>query len=484
MLQVTKADVTRCGGFLSALADRSVDYVWQNHRHNIKWQPAPVPERLVVHKAPHLDDYFGEFLFRAALPPNQRLAEFLEMAVYAKDDSTATMLWPRAAVFGIGQGLPCAAAAAFLFDEHIHTGGRTADSCAHVVANQCFSSLSPSVVRVLEEVGQIDRAGGAHPLHLNNLLKTVHQVNFSFGITDDGRDKGGKLTDDWKRAVVSAIVAAAVYCLDHSISLTNQDSVKSALDDIFQAFEASPPFVMTEAHRSKLNRIRGIAFNVAGILKNARLNIGGSDEPQLLVFPFLAVAAEKTWGKQITAFLMTHFLESELQKDLNFESVDALIKECLADPKRPKPKHTSHCSISAQVVHDRQFFGKRQVQNGNTIDAKHPSRLWIIGCRHTNAIIQPHKALIRYLQTDNWGIGLVFLENTKECTKTLFRGQQVPDDYWNRLVERIQSIEPGVWYQPVTSAPFLLNGNAAHQYVRLSKLTPTHLARLCKTVPQ
>ena len=481
MLQVTRTDLTRCGGFLAALADRAAQYVWETHHDRVKWLPDPVPQRLIVHKAPHLDDYVGEFLFRAAMPPPHRQVEYFEMALMARDDSSATMLWPDAAVFGIGNDLPCGASAGYLFDEHVKHGPRTFPSCAHVVARCCFDVLPSSLSRVLEEVGEIDRAGGAHPLHLNNLLKTVHQVHFSYGQTAEGQTRKGKLSDEWKRALVNALVTAVVYCLDHNINFIDSGKAKAVLDKLFRAFVDHPPFEFTDRYERSLKNLRSNVGNIASILKTARVPIEGSDEPQFLVLPFLAVAAAEAWGDTVSTFLMTHFIESEILKNVDFDRVSELVGKCLADPRKPRPCHTAHCSVTAHVVHECRFHGKVK-RNGRMIDAQFPSLLWIVGCRHNNGIIQPHKALAKFVSLNNWGVGLLFMENTKECNKVIFRGQHVPDAYWNRLVTKIEQAEPGLWMRPSEASMFLLNGNPAHQYVPLSKLTPTHLARLCRTV--
>ena len=104
MLKIQKSDSERCGGILSALSDNSAEYLWdQISRHTChKQQLDSPPGRTVLHKDPHLDDYLGELLFRAAMPSDSRPLDFLEMAIYAENDSNARMFWKESAVFGMG----------------------------------------------------------------------------------------------------------------------------------------------------------------------------------------------------------------------------------------------------------------------------------------------------------------------------------------------------------------------------------------------
>ena len=454
MLKIQKSDSERCGGILSALSDNSAEYLWdQISRHKChKQQLDSPPGRTVLHKDPHLDDYLGELLFRAAMPSDSRPIDFLEMAIYAENDSNARMFWEESAVFGMGSGLPCAGYAKLLFDEHIHTGGRTADSCAHLVAEQCYTKLPASLLCILSEIGRIDSQGGAHPLHLNNLLKTVHQVRF---ISHSTENRSDLLPDIWKRGIVNALITAVLFCLNENIKIRDSDQVKEALEKQLKFLETDPPFEISQHHNEALHRLRSTAYNLQGIMK-------GNDD--FLVLPFLAVAASKAWGDEVAAFLMTPFIEAEILGQINFKLVKSLAEDSYKDRNEA---HTSSCSVEVLVVDDCNLRSRK---------------LWIISCRHTNDVVQPHKALLNFLNTRNGGIGLVFLDNidANGKTKVLFKGQGVPDDYWKDIVHKIQSEEPKFWYQPSETASFLLNGNATHRYIPLSSLTLNNLKSFCE----
>jgi len=196
----------------------------------------------------------------------------------------------------------------------------------------------------------------------------------------------------------------------------------------------------------------------------------------------MAVAAQEAWGSELAYFLMVHFWESEVLKNLHFEKVTGLLTKCFEDRQQTRVVYSHDCSMGGLILRDKSFKGKKFLRQGGAVDAKYPSSLWILSCRHNNFVLQPNKAMGSFIRKENFGIGLVFCENTKEATKVLFKGSYLPETFWDALVSRIQRAEPDLWYRPQPTAPFIVNGNAAHQYMELSALTPARLARLCREI--
>lgn len=481
MIRVTSEDMVRHGGFLSALSDASVEYMRSQLGPSVKWTPSMLPERLVVHKAPHLDDYFAEMLFRAALDRGDRPSEFLEMALYSEDDSTAATHWPTAAVFGIGADKPSGKRAQILFDEHQHGGGRTDESCAHLVAKRCFGGLPDSCRRLLGEIGAIDSAGGAHPLHLNNLLKTCHVAQYEVGKAVSGQARATSLTDSWKRAVVNAAIASVAFCLDQGFDFTEAGRVRSCIKRMLTRFGASIPTTGDPVRAKSFERLRSIASDTSALEKRARVTVEGREEAQLLVAPFIAVAAEVAWGPEIAYFVMAHLWEPEVERNVHFARVTAMVERAFADPHSPRSVTESQCDVTGIVLKGCTFRGYRRV-NDRELAARFPSPIWICACQHTNQVLQPNKALMHFLNEKNWGVGIVLSRNTKEGSMAMFRGRALSEQYWDAIIGELNRIEPGLWYRPQPTAPFVVNGNAAHQYVQRSALTPTHLASLCRRV--
>lgn len=485
MLNVTRKDISECGGFLSAITQVSSEYLHTLLSPYNSWRPEDPPDRLIVHKDPHLDDYMAEMFFRASMDSVARRREFFEEALYAKNDSTAQVLWPSAAVFGIGSGLPCERYAQYLFDEHLSTGGRTNDSCAGLVVEKCFQDPPSSITQILREVGYIDSRGGAHELHLNNLLKTCHSVQYLLGINPSGKTAGrmmsGQLADHWKRAVVNALVVAVIYCIENKIDITDPAKNKGLMSSLFASFIASCPYKNLDDYEKALQTLRSSVSNTKDILLRARFRVDGQEYPQLLVAPFMAVAARAVWGEEITKFLMLHFWESEVLKNIHFHTLSAMLDRCFAD-RNPKLIYGRNSSMGAVVLSQRRFIGKLPAHGGVERTAPRPTDLWILSCRHNNFTLQPNKAMQSYVREKNCGIGLVFCENTKNSTKVLFKARHLPDTYWNEIVSRIMDREPELWYRPQPTAQFIINGNPAHQYRDLSSLSLRGLARICMEV--
>ena len=480
LLSISEADCQRCGGFLAALTDVSTSVFHEILKRRVKWKPVDTPDRLIVHKAPHLDEYVAEMLFRAVLDEPDRRREFLETALHAEDDSSARVHWPTAAVFGIGADKPAGLYAQYLFDEHVKGGGRVEDACTQIVAERCFSSLPDSLQRIVDEVSAIDSRGGAHELHLNNLLKTSHLVQFHLGTNADGKRRSGKLPDAWKRAVVNGLLAAVAYCLVKGIDITDVALTREAVRASFGRFTAESPYKDQPGFAPSVQRLQNALDNSKALAGSARVNINGQDLPQLLLAPFMAAAASATWGEELAHFLMVHFWESEILKNISFRRIQALFEESFADTNRPRTIYTRDCSAGGFVIRNKAFKGKRRLRNGTEQEAKYPSPLWVVACRYNNFVLQPNKAMARFLSDNNFGVGILFLENTKETNKVIFRGRHVPDSFWDELVRRLQELEPNVWVRPQPTADFVLNGNASHRYVELSALTPGGIANICR----
>jgi len=418
----------------------------------------------------------GELLFRVALKSENRRREFMEFTVHADDDSAARVLWANAAVFGIGSTVTCGQYAEYLFDEHKTGGGRTESSCAKLVADQCFRSLPVSIKRVLAEIDVIDSQGGAHPLHLNNLLKTCHYLQFYLGQGPKGRSQSDSMTPEWKRAVVSALVTAVIYCLENGDPFTNGASVQALVREFFNRYEKVCPYSARENFATLFGKLKSNVGNLNGFPKDS-----GGNYTQLLLVPFLANAAAIAWGKNVAYFLMVPLFETAILGGLDYNRSLALVAKAFANKNQPETIYTRDCSMGGIVLQRIRYRGQVKVR-GEFQEASWESPIWIISCRHNNFIVQPNKAMFTYLNTENSGVGLILIENTKDSTKALFKGIGFPQIHWLNIIAALQEREPDLWYKANDSVTFINNGNQSHRYRDLSALTPAKLARLCQSV--
>ncbi len=474
MLRVTNHDVDRTGGLLAAISDVSATALRElaeAHTRQLEADRVSNIARLIVHKAPHLDEYLAELLFRSALPTNVR-TEFLEAVVYSTEDRLAEDLWPSAAVFGIGHNIAAGSRALFLFDEHVPQGETRLDpSCTELVVKLCFTSLPPALDTIVAEVNQIDSRGGADSLHLNNLLKTAHLTLYELGMAGSVR-RTTKLTAAWKRAVVSALVTSVVLAIrSNDLDRVREQGAKRARRQL-DRFATSTTY-RTHAH-------------FEAVVQKLRSGIG-KPSGQILTLPILASAAEEVWGEEMAFFLTSHLWESEILKDIHFRQVRELLDaHCIASDvgnrrlRVPSRIDLPDFAVLVLPVKGRRFKSVsvgQQNRPGSIL-----RDLVIISCRHGSIPLQPNKAIGQFLSELHDGVGVMLIHNTAESNKVIFRGRGLRREYWSALVEEIQRREAGLWMTPAPTADFVINGNQAHREHPLSALTPSRLADICERV--
>ncbi len=112
--------------------------------------------------------------------------------------------------------------------------------------------------------------------------------------------------------------------------------------------------------------------------------------------------------------------------------------------------------------------------------------LWVINIAPGLGVLRAHQAGTNFINNKNNEFGLVLIEDGYVATKTIFRGQAFSAIAWRELVARLQSAEPGCWYDPsqdqARPAFFISNGNRAHQYVRRSALDLEALSDMAASV--
>ena len=206
--------------------------------------------------------------------------------------------------------------------------------------------------------------------------------------------------------------------------------------------------------------------------------------PQLLILSRICYACYSAWGDNLTNMLMMHFWETEFQKQINFLSLtDELAKIPLS--RSSVDKRTSVGVIRREVLQDIQIteevFDKLTHQK-KVINRRVP--LWVLNIVPKGDVFAANQPVLYYINKHNHGCGIVLLEDAILGTKALFRANSIPNDKWAKLVNAIKAIEPDCWYDPSTDpnrpAPFINNGNKAHQYVQRSALDLHSLCDLAK----
>jgi len=502
MIQITNTDIKNNGGLLSALHFKCSNYLSNILRQISLTGIEKYLRHHIVHTDPHLDEYFAELLFHSALPNQISRVEFLEESLYsATNDFGAKLLWPNSIVFGIGSTVSYGVQPLLLFDEHLVGKGKTLPSCSEVVLDYLESegklTIPKSIKTVLKEVSIIDEFGNAHPQHLGNLIKTLHNVRFLFnkGATqkDDVRDF---LSHSWKRTIINIGMTSVIYALENNIDIVGDpSSKKEALKNSLDHYVKNTPHKTHPRFEEARQTISSNYGNQNGVFNDAVLKGAGgkvlqdsfgNSIPQLLLLSRICFSSYYTWGEDITNLLMMHFWEVEFQKQINFLSVKEELEKVLLN-KNNADIRTSVGVIRVQILP--QIEIQKSIQNYQTkqqriIKLRKP--LIVLNLVPRGDVFNAHSPALNYLNSNNDGCGIIFLEDPFLGTKTLFRANNFPNDKWAKLINLIKSIEPNCWYDPSTDptrpAPFINNGNKAHQYVQRSGLDLHSLCELIKNI--
>lgn len=500
MINITKTDIDDYGGLLAALSYKSVDYI--KSIISVSKPFGKIEKSLVrniVHTNPHLDEYFAELMFRSSLSRNKKNIEFIEQSIFSKEnDLGCKQLWPQASVFGIGRDVSPDVAPLFLFDEHI-VSGKMASSCSELVIKYLEYNnevtISDSLKKILNEINIIDEYGNAHPQHLGNIIKTIHEVKFLFSKgqskKDDVRDF---LSCIWKKALINACIVAVIYCLENNIDLISDPASKK---DYLQ--KSLNEYVDRSLHRSHPNfedarqKIASNYGNQQGVFDEAVLRKAGKELitdntgnsiPQLLILSRICFACYNCWGEKITHMIMPHFWETEFQNQINFETLYKEMDKIFANNKSVD-QMTQLGIIRREILFDITLDIKKEIFDQHTHqkrDIWKKSHLWVINIRPNGNVFNAHKAALNYINKNNNGLGIVLTEDTYIGSKTLFRGKSVPVENWKKIISLIKSIEPECWYDPSRDpnqpAQFIINGGKARQYVLLSGMDISALCML------
>jgi hypothetical protein len=503
MIQITTHDLKNKGGLLATLAVKSAEYVRSITPSSAAVDASTLTNlirRHIVHTDPHIDEYFAELIFRACVSSSDS-TDFIEESLFSPDsDFGAQQLWPEAVVFGIGSTVSYGVRPIFLFDEHVTGKGKTCSSCSEVVAEELRSwgsiELPRSVQTVLNEVNVLDEYGKAHPQSLWNITKTLHQVRFLFSKgaspKDDVRDS---LSAIWKRAVVDCCLVSVIYALENGVDLVGDPKAKK--DALQRSLEHYAKHSFHRGHpkfEEALQQIGSDYGNQKGTFDQAFLrgaqsklivDNSGTAVPQLLLLSRVCFASLTCWGDDITNAVMMHLWETEFQRQINFLTVwDEL--EIALQTRGNSERRTSvgvirfgrlpSIEIQKQVV-DKSTHQKKLI--------KGRAPLWILNLSPAADFFSAHKAALNYMNQNNDGCGVVLIDNSYSGTKVLLKGGAISDERWGLLINKLKTLEPACWYDASTDpdrpAPFLNNGNKAHQYVPRSGLDFDALCDLART---
>jgi len=513
MISISPEYISKSGGLLPALLFKSADYVQSLlPKSDIKFMThqSTGVERIITHFAPHIDEYFAMLLFRACEEATRRLPLQEEVLYLARNDSRAKQLWPTSVLFGLGGGHSGGATPKLLFDEHRLEGQpRTYSSCSHMVScimlKEGPASLPPSVSQAFVEVDHIDANGNAHPLNLNNLIKSLHETEFIFSrgnsSLDDIKDT---LPNNWKESIIAATITAVIFANENSKYINDDAVLKQAVEESLEHYRKCSMLRdevrFAEAYQTIRNNV--LNFNVLfrdAVLKRADgkgnvvpIRRNSVLVPQVMLLPKLVLACRECWGPEVGQIIMYHFWEAEVFKQLSYIKMFSTLQTTIKDDQEDlnvatqvgRLQFRKFDKIVEEVVHT-------NTKTKQTSKVKRP--LWVISLAAAPDTVTPNRATLSFINKANTGFGIFMVQNVQQNTRAIFKGAQFPYSRWKRIVDRIMEREgntdnkklPGCWHITKNEngqyAGFLLNGNKAHQYVPRSAIDIDTLAEVIRT---
>ncbi|MBQ7617320.1 MAG: hypothetical protein IJS50_00435, partial [Desulfovibrio sp.] len=319
--------------------------------------------------------------------------------------------------------------------------------------------------------------GGAHPKHLANYTLRLH---------DYAELCTPKLSSAMKQAIIEACLAALLLANEKKISYW-EDSFwrKRALVSLKQAAQKSNLHKQNGFEQAltllqnNLNNFRQPRFQLPKEQANPLSFPAKVPVLQSLLIPYLAALLPLVYGEELGGKIMGTLWEARLLTQMRYATCLAVLEEHFGLEPEDGDLETSIGLIRFRNV---------CISCGNA-----EMMPWIIEVTPKPGLCNVRQALISFVRKHHADTALTLLRNLENGSLVLSRGLGIPKELWDSLVNWLIATEgssdlegePGCWHVVTsalgTRADFILNGNAAHQYVPKSKLTVDLLAEWVRT---
>lgn len=456
---------------LANMIDRAVAAVrslYRNHgiQPRVPYQRAL--KRLIVHKAPHLDEYLAELCFLACLDEDPSRIDYVEQSIFSRtSDPVARRLWPASVLIGLGSDLAQLGTSLSCFDEHEVGGGRRARSAARLVLDtHCASNGAlPLGLRIIaRENDFIDSQGDrlrfrAHSFHLCNLIKLLHSSRIV--VSRNSAIGHEQLPSTWKRAVVLTALACIIVTIDGEKGWKdNFDGMKAICKRVAARFKQH--VALRPEDPDVFGRFLGAISNVQEMLGAKVGNTAGDVMNQHMVLPRVLWAVERCLGPEWADFVGLTLLEPRLRHEIEFSQAAAEVSKAIDEEQTG----TSISPLGEITFRKSVWRGKPMAIFGFTTYGG-----------LANPISPMQDAINRFFN----GQGVSFLDHMAHGTKAISSGRETDEVFWNCLCRYLQEQEPGKWFR-TGKAKFMLNGNEAHRYVDPSNLDFVRLAQTIERI--
>lgn len=495
--------INTTGGLMSALSLRSAE-ILQTLIEGIQtttFEKEKVNQLkyLLMHKNPHIDEYFAGLIFRACLPEKQRNIEHGEIVLTsAHDDLIAKAQWPHAAVLGIGGTHTGGAQALYLFDEHAIDGkAKKVNSLALLMKQRMFGSqqVPYPLYILLYEVNHIDAYGGAHPKNLSSYIKRLHDTPLMLS-GEEPEDPNSFIFMDptWKTGIIDACVVALLGrsqvqypksewlpALEASLRDFQNRTVLKA-DPLFNDAYSKVKQNLTHVFQLHLqNNSTCLTVPTAQGLREPQKS-NGRVAFQTMLMPYLPLLCNRYWGPELTRVILLPFWETRVFAEILSIRGRRQLQQVFAARK----KNNVSVPLTIGVL---TFSSCPPSSSMLVADADPIPDTWILDLAAAPGITSPG-TLNHFVNRTNAGYGYTIFRSKISDTIILTKGAAIEAAEWNAVCETLLQTEGsssmqeniiGCWHIVQNEkgyAGFALNGNPSHQYVPRSMIDAQWLLSL------
>ena len=462
-------------------------------------------ERILTHAEPHIDEYMAALVIRAVLPDNKKLIPLEETYLSSvRNDTRAKASWPTSILLGFGGTHDGGAKAALLIDEHTSDERETKSNSATQMTCDMFlhGRMSPAMYHLVREVDHIDSHGGGHDQNLGNYIKRIHNTDIFSGFDEGGSVKNDRMDSSWKEASIYACIIALLLAETDRIPYYFPPYWKEHVkDDVTASLEFyrehSPHKDSPEFQQAYSQLVFFCTKNFIGKLNDTKMflnsdNGDGTRSPvkdkkgnklrQVMMMPYIASLCKKYWGQTLANIIMFTFWETKMQQNMTRQkcltAINALIKAHPGEDILNEPCDAGQVSV---------LYSGYEVEVGGR---KYPVVLIDV-----SSTIQARDGMTGVLNSPKFNkVGYTLFRNLDKNRPTLVlaRGENTPAEAWELVVKELLRRDGssdsrkklGMWHVVRDAndniGMFILNGNAAHKYVKKVTRSPSGFLELIK----
>lgn len=477
--------IVQSGGLFRAISGKSTELLRRDLRnYDIKKFSPDCCRKwkyILMHCQPHVDEYLSSFFLRACLPGSMDQFKVGETILFSKDhDVEAQRIWPQAAVLGVGNTVNGGANALLLFDEH-EVNQDSAEDGSLIMLMKHFMLGSQRLPKpffdMVREVNYIDQYGTTHPKSLAVYTKYIQATRLPTANLEE-------MYPEWKCALMDAVFAAYYYAIRNESPYQKKRIWEPALTRSLEHFKETTKIRFEPEFQASFKKIsdnltKGFSYHASrGSLHYSIPNLKNpeksSSEIYHLLVPYLPNILFHLWGDSMGQLLVYPFWECRILHDIMFTRTYSFLEKNVSYGMPAVADWNTDIGILSMKYTEKYMIHDRPVM---VMDLK------------PNTPSNTLSAVNNFIKKKADGAGISIYRNTGTGSIIITKGEKIPGELWKYICEALIKEEgnsdemgnDGAWHitkNPSGIAPFILNGNPTHRYVRKSKVTADSLAAL------